>query len=160
MVASTARETTIQEIPVKVYRSAERLTLAAPMPGVEPEDITVAITEDGRIVLDGDLRGVLKGDKDVLADEWTPGPYHREYVLPHPVDGAMANVTYGNGVLVVALPLSQRTRPARLLPQHTALARGELIGNTGHPVRPFGDRLDLGKPTDALEMQERLEGHT
>jgi HSP20 family protein len=160
MLATMRREAVTQEIPVKVYRSAERLTLAAPMPGVEPEDITVAITEDGLLVLDGDLRGVLKGDKDVLADEWTPGPYHREYRLPHPVDGAMANVTYGNGVVVVALPLSERTRPARLLPQHTALARGELFGNTGHPVRPFGDRLDLRKPTDALEMEERLEGHS
>lgn len=161
MVASMAREATIQEVPLKVYRSAERLTVAAPMPGVEPEDITVAITEDGRVVLDGELRGVLKGDKDVLADEWTPGPYHREYALPYPVDGAMANVTYGNGVLVVAMPLADRTRPARLLPQHTALARGELIGNTGHPVRPFGERLNLArKRVDAQEMTDRLEGHS
>lgn len=158
MVQSIESEIVPQMIPIKVYRSSERLTVAVPMPGAEPEDISVGVTDDGRLVLHGELRGVLKGDKEVLADEWTPGPYHREIPLPNPVDGAMANVTYGNGVLVVALPISQRTRPAHLLPQHTALARGELDGNSGHPVRPFGDRLDLGsKPTDAYEMTERLE---
>jgi HSP20 family molecular chaperone IbpA len=147
-----------QTVPVKLYRSEARLTVAAPMPGVEPEDIAVAVTADGRLVLHGELRGIFKGDKDVLADEWTPGPYHRELVLPSAVDGAMGNVTYGNGVLVVALPLAAQTRPAHLLPHHTALARGEVLGNTGHPVRPFGDRLDLGhKPADAQAMTERLE---
>ncbi|MBF6599163.1 MAG: Hsp20/alpha crystallin family protein [Dehalococcoidia bacterium] len=158
MIETVDTDVLPQMIPVKVYRSAERLTIAAPMPGVEPEDIAVGITDDGRIVLHGELRGVLKGDKEVLADEWTPGPYHREYVLPSAVDGAMANVTYGNGVLVVALPLADHTRPAHLLPQHTALARGELLGNSGHPVRPFGERLDLSeKPADAQAMTERLE---
>jgi HSP20 family protein len=158
MVQSTESEVVPQMIPVKMYRSAERLTIAVPMPGVEPEDISVGVTGDGRLVLHGELRGVLKGDKEVLADEWTPGPYHREISLPNPVDGAMANVTYGNGVLVVALPIAPDTRPAHLLPHHTALARGQLDGNTGHPVRPFGKRLDLAsKPTDAYEMAERLE---
>ena len=158
MAHSVQSEVVPQMVPIKVYRSHERLTLAAPMPGVEPEDISVGVTADGRLVLHGELRGVLKGDKEVLADEWTPGPYHREYALPDHVDGAMANVTYGNGVLVVALPIVARTRPAHLLPQHTALARGQLDGNTGHPVRPFGERLDLAsKPADAEKMTERLE---
>jgi HSP20 family molecular chaperone IbpA len=158
MIETVETEVLAQMIPVKVYRSAARITIAAPMPGVEPEDIAVGITDDGRLVLHAELRGVLKGDNQVLADEWTPGPYHREYMLPSAVDGAMGNVTYGNGVLVVALPLAEHTRPAHLLPQHTALARGELLGNTGHPVRPFGERLDLAeKPVDAQTMTERLE---
>jgi len=157
-MVSIEHEVVAQTVPVKAYRSAERLTVAVPMPGMEPEDISVSVTEDGRLVLHGQLRGVLKGDKEVIADEWTPGPYHREYALPNPVDGAMANVTYGNGVLVVALPIAPHTRPAHLLPEHTALARGEVDGNTGHPVRPFGDRLDLAsKPTDAEKMTERIE---
>lgn len=34
-------EVTPQRIPVTMYRSPDRLTIAAPMPGVEPEDIRV-----------------------------------------------------------------------------------------------------------------------
>src|SRR4051812_45062889 len=66
----------MQEIPVKVYRSTERVMVAAPMPGVEPEDISVEVQEHG-IMLHGDMRGRLKGDKDAIINEWNPGGYHR-----------------------------------------------------------------------------------
>lgn len=126
-----------QPTPVKVYRDSDRLTVAAPMPGLEPEDVTVTITAEGRLVLHGELRGLLKGDKEVLADEWNPGPYHREITLPAAVDGELANVTYGNGVLVVALPVVEQTRPARLVLEEIGLAQGQRVGNAGHPVRPL-----------------------
>ena len=38
-----------QHIPVKVYRTAERLMIAAPMAGLEPENILVEVTHDGRL---------------------------------------------------------------------------------------------------------------
>lgn len=105
---------TPQYVPVKAYRSEDRLTLAAPLPGMEPEDITVEVTTDGRLVLDGALRGVLKGIKDLLIDEWSVGGYHREMPLPATVDATRGTVTYGNGVVVVTLPLASQPRGARL----------------------------------------------
>ena len=125
-----------QEIPLKVYRTPERLTVAAPMPGLEPEDISVEVTAEGRLVLYGELRGVLKGDKDLLLDEWSVGNYYRELELPVPVDGELATVTYGNGVLVVALPVAERTRPAQVRLEAISSTRGERVGSSGHPVRP------------------------
>src|SRR2546430_17494432 len=47
----------IQQIPVKVYRSSDRLMIAAPMPGLQPEDIIVRVTDDNFLVLQGELRG-------------------------------------------------------------------------------------------------------
>ena len=125
-----------QHIPVKVYRGAGRLTIAAPMPGLEPQDITVDVSGDGRVVLRGEQRGTLKDDKDVLADEWNPGPYRREVALPVAVDGELANVTYNNGVIVVALPIVERARGATHTLETVGPAHGERIGNVGHPVRP------------------------
>lgn len=125
-----------QRIPVKLYRSPERLTIAAPLPGIEPPDIMVEVTADGRLILHGELRGAFKGDKDVLLDEWQAGSYHRELELPAPVDAELGNVTYGNGVLVVALPIATRTRAGQLTLQTVGQARGERVGSTGHPVRP------------------------
>ena len=92
----------VQQVPVKVYRSAERLTVATPMPGLGPEDITVEVTADGYLVLDGQLRAGLRGEKELLASEWSVGPYRRSLALPVSVDGTGATVTYGNGVLVVS----------------------------------------------------------
>src|SRR5207244_6963132 len=75
-------------VPVKVYRSLDLLTVAAPMAGLGAEDITVEVTGDGRLVLDGRLcpvpkleHGPLEGTKDVLINEWIVGPYHRELTL-------------------------------------------------------------------------------
>ena len=43
----------MQEVPIKVYRTSERLTVAAPTPGLLPEDLTVRITAENRLVLEG-----------------------------------------------------------------------------------------------------------
>lgn len=122
----------IQQIPIKMYRTPDRLMVAAPMPGMEPEDILVEITGNRMLIIHGALRGVLKDTKELLADEWSVGDYHRELELPNSVDGEHANVTYGNGVLVVAMPISDKTYPGRLTLQTVGPAHGEHMGNTGH----------------------------
>lgn len=124
-----------QRIPVKVYRTDERVTVAAPMPGLEPQDINVEVQQGQKVILHGALRGALKGDKAVLLDEWNPGPYHREVQVPDAVDGEMANVTYNNGVVVVVLPVAEQTRPAQLSLDARSATQGERIGNQGHPAR-------------------------
>ena len=119
--------TPLQSVPVNVYRAAGTLAVAAPMPGLQPEDIAVDVTAEGRLVLRGRLRGALKDAKRILTDEWSAGPYHREIALPAAVDGEAATVTYGNGVLVIALPIAARTRPARLALEPIAPTRGERV---------------------------------
>jgi HSP20 family molecular chaperone IbpA len=122
-------------VPVKVYESADRLTVAAPMPGMAPEDIAIEITPGNQLILHGDGRGVLKNENFVRYDEWNPGPYCRELTLPSPVDGSMANVTLRNGILVVVLPLAETTQPAHLGLHVVGPDYGERAGNAGHPVR-------------------------
>jgi HSP20 family protein len=122
----------IQQVPVKVYRSDDRLMVAAPMPGLEPSDIVVEVTEDGYMVMQGELRGLLKNVKDLLVDEWSVGSYYRELALPDSVDAQRANVTYGNGVLVLAFPISDHTVAARLTLDTVGPAHGERLGNAGH----------------------------
>ena len=85
-------QTKLQPIPVKIYRTHDHLTVAAPMPGLEPEDILVEVTENGQLILHGDMRAALKDDKEVLLDEWNVGGYHRELVLPDTVDGELGLV--------------------------------------------------------------------
>ncbi|HEU5198327.1 MAG TPA: Hsp20/alpha crystallin family protein [Ktedonobacterales bacterium] len=122
-----------QQIPLKVYRTDERLMIAAPMAGLEPENISVEVTSDGRLVLHGTLRGRLKEVKELLLDEWSIGAYHREFALPVAVDAECANVTYGNGVLMVTLPISEQTNPAQLTLLRCAPTHGQRRGNAGRP---------------------------
>ena len=133
----------LQHIPVKVYRTENRLSVAAPMPGLRPEDVVVEVSDASRLILHGELRGELKGMKEVLLDEWNVGGYYRELDLPAPVDGELATVTYGNGVLVAVLPLAEQTRPARLVLTAIAPDRGERVGSAGNPVRPLSTEEHL-----------------
>ncbi len=128
-----------QVVPVKVYESADRLTIAAPMAGIEPENICIEVTPGNQLVLYGSARGSFKGETVVHADEWNPGPYCRELALPTPVDGRLANITYGNGVLVVVLPIAERVRPAHLGLGSVGPDRGERAGNAGHPIHALSN---------------------
>ncbi len=122
----------VQQIPVKVYRTSDRLMIAAPMPGLEPQDVLIQVTNNGHLILQGELRGMLKNIKELLIDEWSVGGYHRELALPNSVDGMRANVTYGNGVVVVVLPISNQTTAANLTLETVGPVRGQQVGNVGH----------------------------
>ena len=122
-----------QPIPVKVYRTDERVMIAAPMAGLEPENMVVEVTAEGSLILHGDQRGRLKEVKELVLDEWSVGVYHRELALPVPVNAPCANVTYGNGVLTVTLPISHQTVPARLTLERRGPTHGERKGHAGHP---------------------------
>jgi HSP20 family protein len=124
-----------QTVPVTMYGTHDRLMVIAPMPGLEPEDITIRVSGDGRLLLRGGLRGMLKerAGKQQFLTEWHVGAYAREVVLPLPVNAVCANVSYGNGVLVLAFPLSDRVVPARLTLERVSPTRGRHQGNAGHP---------------------------
>ncbi len=124
-----------QHIPVNMYSTNGRLMVTAPMPGLEPENITIEVTGDGRLVLQGALRGMLKehDGKQRFLDEWHIGAYAREVALPVSVNAVCANASYGNGVLALAFPLSEHTAPARLTLERVAPTHGQHKGNAGHP---------------------------
>ena len=111
-----------QHLPVKLYRTKDLVTVAAPMPGLGPGDVAVVVSPEHKLVIVGRLCaddsaacGTLKQpEKEILLDEWEVGPYRREIDLPTHVDGEAATLTYGNGILVIALPVAHATRPARL----------------------------------------------
>ncbi len=157
-----------QRVPVKLYRTPDRLVVAAPLPGLQPADVAIEVTAAGRLVLHGELRqgsaeaifavqaaDVREGHppvqprdpnaprerwqetRETLLDEWEVGGYHRELDLPAAVDGPLGTATYGNGVLVVALPIAERTRPARLSLETVGPGRGQRVGSAGHPVQPL-----------------------
>ena len=129
--------TQAQGVPVRLFQSQQRLMLVAPMPGLEPENIRVTVDGD-LVVIHGELRGPHQNDVQLVESEWSIGPYHREYALPQPVDGARANASYGNGVLVLALPKLQPgeagQRAEFSLTQYMS-GHGEHVGHVGVDLR-------------------------
>jgi HSP20 family protein len=126
-------------VPVRVYQIDDRIMVAAPLPGLEPEDITVTIAGP-RVTIRGVGRGPSQYERDLIMAEWTVGPYDRPLVLPQPVHGDLANATYGDGVLVHALPKLETGRPDgatefRLQPVGATI-HGERVGHSGSTITP------------------------
>jgi hypothetical protein len=111
------------------------------MPGLEPEDISVTIT-DQLVTIIGRERGPGQHDRALAISEWSVGPYFREIDLGRPVSGHLTNATYGNGVLVLAMPDSKDGETGATVSfQLSAVGatRGERIGHEGSDIRPLSD---------------------
>jgi HSP20 family protein len=127
-----------QAIPVQMHQTDDRLVVTAPMPGLEPEDISVCIS-GAHVTIRGDYRGSRHDQPEALLSEWTAGPYYRELVLPQPVDGALTNATYGNGVLVLSMPKRAFGTPgtnAEFRLEALEGPRGQRVGHTGSDMQP------------------------
>ena len=127
----------IQALPVRVYEAGVKIMVAAPMPGLAPDDIAVTIDGD-RIRIRGAQRGPRQNQIRLAAAEWTVGPYDRELRLSRPVSGALANVTLGNGVLVLAMPTmtsGEVDAATEITLETVEAARGERIGHVGRRPR-------------------------
>lgn len=125
-----------QRVPLRIYQSENRVMLAAPMPGLEAEDISVAIDGD-RVTIHGDERGHGQHDRDLLVTEWTFGPYHRDITLSTEVNASLVNATYGNGVLVLSMPKlkpGEKKNTGSFVLHDLRQARGERVGHKGKTI--------------------------
>jgi HSP20 family protein len=125
-----------QTVPVRVYQGNGRIMVAAPLPGMEPADISVTVCGD-KLTIHGALRGPRQDQRDLMTNEWAIGPYFREVNLRQPVHSALTNATYGNGVLVVVLPKRLPGTPdtdAEIRLEVIAATRGQRVGHSGHDM--------------------------
>jgi HSP20 family protein len=134
-----------QLVPVRMYQGDDRLMVAAPMPGLEPENISVIIRGD-TVTIRGEYRGPHQEDRDLLIAEWATGPYYRELQLPQPVDGARTNATYGNGVLVLVMPKlapGSGGHDGEFHLQVVTATRGERVGHAGRDLHDTSTEAHL-----------------
>ena len=153
-----------QKLPVRVHRADGRITVTAPMPGLSPDEINITIMENA-VLLRGEKQGTGEPDLDLIINEWAAGPYAREISLPHQVRGDLANATYGNGVLVLTLPMvkeGDKAVRASFQLHPVSATRGERIGHTGREIHPTTTDEHLkkhGKVSDRESAKPRSRYH-
>jgi HSP20 family protein len=149
----------LHTVPVRMYTTDSRIMIAAPMPGLEPDDISVAVA-DAHVTIRGQERGPRQHERDLLLAEWTVGPYERQIQLPQPVNGALANATYGNGVLVLALPILASGQPSvrsEFVLEVIAATRGERVGHSGRDLHPTTTQERRQKMAHPARTAQRAE---
>jgi HSP20 family protein len=97
---------------VDCYRSEDppAVTVVVQLPGIDPGDVSVEVTE-GTVVIGGvRRRPTLKSRVSYRQMEIEYGPFQRRVTLAEDVDPAGAEATYERGLLTVVLPLAQKPR--------------------------------------------------
>lgn len=118
-------------VPVNIYENDREVLVAAPMPGITPEDIEIEVTDERRLVIRARQHGEGQERIDYLLREWSYGPYERDIDLPRAVDAPRANLSFGNGVLMMAFPKSEEHVSGRLEVERVGQARGKTTGHSG-----------------------------
>jgi HSP20 family protein len=88
-----------QTVPVNVYETDEALVVVAPVPAVQPEDVTIDLWP-GRLRLTAHLRSAPP--RNYLVHEWDYGGYERELDLPSGY-GAGVAASLANGQLAIRI---------------------------------------------------------
>jgi HSP20 family molecular chaperone IbpA len=85
-----------------------KLTVRCDMPGVEPSEIGVSVT-DGRLTISGERKVPAPSD-----DQWvrglTHGNFARTFTLPDRIEASSLKTIHVNGVLSILLPLQSVDR--------------------------------------------------
>jgi HSP20 family molecular chaperone IbpA len=101
-----------QTVPVNVYEAEAALVVVAPLPAVQPEDVTIEVTP-GQLRLTAHLRSAAP--RDYLVHEWDYGGYEREVDIP-PGFGSGAEATLANGQLAVRVLRGEATGKVKVTP--------------------------------------------
>lgn len=89
--------------PVDLSTDAQKIHVRAELPGIDPKQVDVDVTED-RLVISGEKKqSVSKGGDGWMHAESRHGAFSRTIPLPDPIDPAKAVATFENGVLTIEL---------------------------------------------------------
>jgi HSP20 family protein len=104
---------------VDVTEEETRYVLRADLPGFEEKDIDVRVV-DGVLALSGKREPSTEEKLGKLTQAERPyGSFCRKFTLDVAVDESTIDASYKNGVLTVALPRKEATKP-RQIPIHTS----------------------------------------
>jgi len=101
---------------VELVQRGDELVVRADLPGLDPDDVQIRVTDDDTLVIEGERRFETEQNQGGLyRSERGYGFFHREIPLPDGVDLDAASAEFKDGVLEVRLKLpEQRGRGRRI----------------------------------------------
>ena len=101
-------------VDIDIYQESDNLVVRATLPGINPDDIEVAIA-DGNLTLNGERKHDKEvKEEDYLHREHRSGSFTRVVRLPEGLNAAKADASYENGVLSVTIPKSEQKKARQL----------------------------------------------
>jgi len=99
---------------VDVHQTDDEVVVTVSLPGIKPEDVDITLT--GRtLVISGELRADEKVEREqYVYRERRVGTFSRQLVLPVRVVGEKAEATFENGLLRLAIPKAEESKPHQI----------------------------------------------
>jgi HSP20 family protein len=102
------------QLAVDVFQTPGDIVIKAPIAGVSPNAIDIAITDD--VVT---IKGHRKMDDNIAAEDYYCqecyyGVFSRSIILPVAVVTDQANATFSNGILTITIPKAANARTKKL----------------------------------------------
>ncbi|RZB32600.1 MAG: HSP20 family protein [Desulfobacteraceae bacterium Eth-SRB2] len=99
---------------VDIYENEENIVITAELPGVDKKDMTVDIK--GRVLT---LKGERLTDNEVKEDNYYRqercyGKFERCFTLPVEIDPEKIKADYKDGVLKIAIPKTEESKPKQV----------------------------------------------
>src|SRR5262249_41185259 len=119
---------------VEVFERDNNLVVRAELPGTDPGDVRIEMTDDG-LVIEGERR---REDEERLEggyrSEIEYGRFYRLIPLPEGANLDQAQARLNNGVLEVAIPMAEERRRRRSIPVETGAGREARTGGEKAPA--------------------------
>ncbi len=96
------------------YVDDNRLHIKADLPGVEPEDVEIAL-DGNRLTVKGERKaGYEDKNGGYFHQECSYGSFARSFVLPKGIDAEKIEACAKNGTLEVVVPFPEEVKPRRI----------------------------------------------
>jgi HSP20 family protein len=97
-----------------VFEDKDGIKIVAEIPGVDPQDVKLSM-ENNTLTIRGEKKQQAEEKTErVHRYERSYGLFERSFALPRTVDPDRVEAEYGNGILTVTLPKSERAKPREI----------------------------------------------
>jgi HSP20 family protein len=101
-------------VPVDIWQTENELVVRAVVPGVRPEDLSIAVL-NGTLTLKGEHKAFeLPQGAHYLRQEIGYGSWERSFELPFSVQPDKAEAHFEHGILTVTLPKAEEAKPRQI----------------------------------------------
>jgi len=101
-------------IPVDIWETDEALVVEASIPGVDPGNVDIKVTND-LLAIKAEVSSQEAEENCRFHRREIPhGGFSRAFTLPSPVDSDKAEARYENGMLYLTLPKAEAARPKQI----------------------------------------------
>jgi HSP20 family protein len=119
---------------VDIFERGNNLVVRAEVPGTEPGDIRVEVTDDGLVIAGERRREREEPGEGGYRREIVYGRFYRLIPLPEGINTDQVQARINNGVLEIEMPMAEVRRPRRSIPVETGAGREARAGEQARAV--------------------------